>query len=95
MTRLLGVLRARLLCRRMVHAGLMERDGPRYILTSRGRENGPLRDVVGTGLRVALMTDYARGVLLLIVVGLATLASWALLIGVGYVLIDLAIGWPT
>jgi hypothetical protein len=41
------------------------------------------------------MTDYTRGALVAAVLALVSLALWALLIGVGYVLIDVAIGWPS
>jgi hypothetical protein len=45
MTRLLGVLRARLNWWQMVRAGLLERDGTRYVLTSTGRCYASMREV--------------------------------------------------
>jgi hypothetical protein len=45
MSRLLGVLRGRLLCRRMVRAGLRERDGQRWVLTPAGRCYSSMREV--------------------------------------------------
>jgi hypothetical protein len=47
MSRLLGVLRARLTRLRMVRAGLLERDGARYFLTGKGRAFSSLRDACG------------------------------------------------
>lgn len=41
------------------------------------------------------MTDYKRLVLFCATVALAAVASWALVLAVGYFLIDLAVGWPS
>lgn len=49
MTRLLGVLRARLNWWRMLRLGLHERDGARYVLTAEGRAFSSLRDAYVTG----------------------------------------------
>jgi hypothetical protein len=52
MTRLLGCLRARLTRLRMIRRGLLERDGTRYVLTSRGRALAGLLDQLdGPGAR--------------------------------------------
>lgn len=48
MTRLLGCLRTRLNWRQMLRLGLHERDGARYVLTSKGRAFSSLRDAYGT-----------------------------------------------
>jgi hypothetical protein len=47
MTRLLGCLRGHLTRLRMVRAGLLRRDGQRWVLTSRGRAFASLRDAYG------------------------------------------------
>jgi hypothetical protein len=47
MTRLLGFLRVRLTRLRKVRRGLLERDGQRWVLTSRGRAFSSLRDAYG------------------------------------------------
>jgi hypothetical protein len=51
MTRLLGFLRARLNRLRMVRAGLLERDGARYVLTGKGQAFSSMRDALGTRWR--------------------------------------------
>ncbi len=51
MRRLLGFLRARLNWWQMLRDGRLERDGARYVLTSKGRAFSSLRDAYGTGAR--------------------------------------------
>jgi hypothetical protein len=48
MSRLLGVLRARLNWWQMLRLGLLKPDGARYFLTAEGRAFSSMRDALGT-----------------------------------------------